>query len=690
MALALGLKNSAIARSGALRYYAAASLFFANKSRRQSTLVENAMPHRITLPLFSLSSLSLLLMALHAPAFAQTSAMAPDIPSAKFEVLVPGADYVKQVVMIPMRDGVKLYTVIVIPNGAARAPMILTRTPYNAAKRAARNVSPRMASMLPEGDDNIVASGYIRVFQDVRGKHGSEGDYVMTRPLRGPLNATSVDHATDAWDTIDWLVNNVKQSNGKVGMLGSSYEGFTVLMALADPHPALKVAVPMSPMVDGWRGDDWFHNGAFRTNNFAYIGGQTGARGDGVQLASGAYDDYASMLQAGSMADYARQYGLDQLNFSKKLFEHPAYDSYWQQQALDVILGARPLTVPTMTVVGRWDQEDIYGAYASYAAMEAKDKTNTMNYLVVGPWRHSGVNYDGSSLGVLKFTGDTAAQFRRDVMQPFLDQYLKDDAPKADTAPVWSYLTGANRWQRLNQWPLAPASTPLYLKDGFRLGFDQIADGAQAGAGVAGFDDYVADPAKPVPFVQRPVRMNDGAVWKPWLVSDQRSYSDRTDVLTYVTGPLAAPLQISGQPMVNLFASTSGTDADWVVKLIDVYPDEMAAQPELGGYQLGIAMEIFRGRYRQGLDQARPITAGKVERYRFALPNADHVFLPGHRVMVQIQSSWFPLYERNPQTFVPNIFYAKPGDYRKATQRIYHAPGMASMIELPVVGKAGL
>jgi putative CocE/NonD family hydrolase len=641
------------------------------------------MYRRITLSLSSLSALSLAMMALHAPVIAQTSSMAPDIPSAKFEALTPGADYVKQVVMIPMRDGVKLYTVIVLPKNAEHAPMMLTRTPYNAAKRAARNVSPRMASMLPEGDDNFVAAGYIRVFQDVRGKYGSEGDYVMTRPIRGPLNDTKVDHATDAWDTIDWLVKNVKQSNGKVGMVGSSYEGFTVLMALADPHPALKAAVPMSPMVDGWRGDDWFHNGAFRTSNFDYIGGQTAARGEGTQLVTGVYDDYESILKAGSMADYASQFGVEKLNFSKKIFEHPAYDSYWQEQALDRILGARALTVPTMTVVGRWDQEDIYGAYASYAATEPKDKQNNLNYLVVGPWRHSGVNYNGSSLGALKFTGDTAFEFRRDVMQPFFDQYLKDGAAKADTPPVFSYQTGTNRWQRLAKWPLAAASTPIYLKAGFGLGFDQPAGGAQ-------FDEYVADPAKPVPFVPRPVRMADAAVWKPWLVTDQRGYSDRTDVLTYVTEPLRAPLQISGQPMVNLFASTSGTDADWVVKLIDVYPDEVASQPELGGYQLGIAMDIFRGRYRQGLDKPVAIPAGKVENYRFALPNADHVFLPGHRVMVQIQSSWFPLYDRNPQTFVPNIFYAKPGDYRKATQRVYHAPGMESTIELPVVGKATL
>jgi putative CocE/NonD family hydrolase len=630
---------------------------------------------RIRLPL-----LSLVLAALHAPAFAQTPAMAPDIAATRFEAIVPGADYTKQVVMIPMRDGARLYTVIVVPKGARDAPIMLTRTPYDAAKRAERNTSPHIASMLPEGDDAFIANGYIRVFQDVRGKHGSEGDYVMTRPLRGPLNNTAVDHSTDAFDTIDWLVKNVKQSNGRVGMVGSSYEGFTVLMALIDPHPALRAAVPMSAMVDGWRGDDWFHNGAFRLPNLGYFAGQTAARGAGATISTGVYDDYEFGLRAGSTSDYAKIFGVDQLTFTKKIFEHPAYDSYWQEQALDRILGARPLKVPTMHVVGRWDQEDIYGPYAAYAATEKLDKNNDMNHLVVGPWRHSGVNYNGSTLGPLHFSGDTAAEFRREVMLPFFNQYLREGGPKAATPPVFSYQTGTNKWQRLSQWPLAPAAQPIYLKAGFKLGFDKPAGGAQ-------FDDYVSDPAKPVPFVPRPVRANDANVWKPWLVSDQRSFSDRPDVLTYVTEPLTAPLQISGAPMVNLFAATSGSDIDWVVKLIDVYPDEMASQPELGGYQLGIAMDIFRGRYRIGLDKPTAIPANKVERYRFELPNADHVFLPGHRVMVQIQSSWFPLYDRNPQTFVPNIFYAKPEDYKKATQKVYHAAGMESSIELPVVRK---
>jgi putative CocE/NonD family hydrolase len=634
--------------------------------------------------------LSSLLSVLIVPAaVAQTAPMAPDIP-AKFEAGIPGANYIKRDVMIPMRDGVKLHTVIVIPKGARHAPIVLTRTPYNASGRAQRNISPSITAVVGEGDEVIVDAGYIRAFQDVRGKYGSEGDYVMTRPLKGPLNATRTDHSTDAWDTIEWLVKNIPETNGKVGMIGSSYEGFTVLMALTDPHPALKVAVPMSPMVDGWRGDDWFHNGAFRMPNLSYIAGQTTAKGNGGALATGVYDDYDGMLRAGSVGDYAKQFGLDQLNFTRKLFEHPAYDSYWQHQALDKILAKRALKVPTMTVVGYWDQEDIYGAYATYAAVEPQDKANDKNFLVVGPWRHSGVNYEGSTLGALKFTGDTALEFRRDFMLPFLDQYLKDGAPVADTPPVLFYQTGVNRWQRLPRWPLACADgcpaplTPIYLKPGFKLGFD-APQGAPTGQGAQEYDEYVADPAKPVPFVARPVRMGDANVWKPWLVSDQRFVSDRTDVLSYVTEPLKTRLQISGAAMVNLFASSSGTDADWVVKLIDVYPDEVPSQPTMGGYQLGIAMDIFRGRYRNSLEHPTPVTANAVEKYRFALPNANHVFLPGHRVMVQIQSSWFPLYDRNPQTYVANIFHAKPADYKKATVKVYHAGAQSSAIELPVV-----
>ena len=602
-------------------------------------------------------------------------AITPDIP-AHFAnpTVAANADYAKREVEIPMRDGVTLHTVIVIPKGATRAPIMLTRTPYHADKRAARNDSPSMAATLAQGDEGFVAAGYIRVFQDVRGKYRSGGDYVMVRPVRGPLNPTKVDHGTDAWDTIDWLVKHVPESNGRVGMIGSSYEGFTVLMALTDPHPALKVAVPMSPMVDGWRGDDWFHNGAFRQNSWSYHAGQTEAKGEGEGIATGIYDDYDAYLRAGSSGDFARKYGVADLPYSVKVMQHPAYDSFWSGQALDRTLAAHPPKVPVMLVVGAWDQEDIYGAYSVYAALRPLNLAPV--HLVVGPWRHSGANYDGSSLGALQFTGDTALEWRRDVLQPFLDHYLRDDAPAADTPPVWAYETGTNKWRRLDGWPVTTALTPFYLQAGMGLAF---------GPATEGHDDYVSDPAHPVPFVPRPVRMGDASVWKPWLVGDQRPAAARPDVLTY-TGPvLTKPVHIAGQTMVDLFASTSGSDADWVVKLIDVYPDEVPSQPEMGGYQLAVALDIFRGRYRESLSAPTAIPVDTPQRYSFALPNADHVFLPGHRIMVQIQSSLFPLYDRNPQTFVPNIFDAKAGDYRPATMRVLRGGATASALRLPVV-----
>jgi len=605
-----------------------------------------------------------------------TPPLAPDIP-AKFTPPADAANYDRREVMIAMRDGVKLHTVLLVPRGARRAPIILTRTPYNASKRTERAASNLLAGTLGTGDDYLADGSYIRVYQDVRGKYGSEGDYVMTRPLRGPLNTSKVDHSTDAYDTIDWLVKNVPESNGKVGMTGSSYEGFTVLMALVHPHPALRAAIPMCPMVDGWRGDDWFHNGAFRQTNFDYFLGQSTQRGEGKQVARPGYDDYEGFRRAGSGNDWARAMGIDQLALWRKVVEHPAYDAYWQGQALDKLLAAEPLTVPTMIVASIWDQEDSYGGVATYRALEPKDKANDKLFFVLGPWRHSGGNAEGASIGPLRFDGDTAAAYRMTVARPFLDARLKDNAPRATTSPVTVFETGTQAWRRLDRFP--PAGTvvkPFYLQAGGRAGF--------AAPTAEGFDEYVADPAKPVPYLPRPVRFADGDAWRQWLLVDQRMVADRPDVLGYTSDVLTAPVKVVGAPQVNLFASTTGGDADWVVKLIDVYPEEVPARPELGGYQLGVAMDIFRGRYRDSLEHPSAIPAGTVQRYRFALPTIDHVFLPGHRIMVQIQSSWFPLYDRNPQTFVDNIFLAKPGDYRKATQRVFHQPRAASTIELPV------
>jgi putative CocE/NonD family hydrolase len=609
-----------------------------------------------------------------------------DIP-AKFTAPLTGYDYTKREAMIPMRDGVKLHTVIVVPKGAMNAPILLTRTPYNADKRTARNDSPSMAATLPLGDEVFVAAGYIRVFQDVRGKYGSEGAYVMTLPVRGPLNTGAADHVTDAYDTIDWLVKNTPESNGKVGMIGSSYEGFTVVMALLGPHPALKVAAPESPMVDGWMGDDWFHYGAFRQTNFDYFTLQTTKTKEGDPVARDGYDDYESFRRAGSAGAYARLHGLEQLPWAQRTMEHPGYDGFWQGQALDKLVAQKPSQVPTMWIQGLWDQEDMWGAIHSYLALQAAGHADG-NFLVMGPWRHSQVNYDAYTLGPLKWEGDTALQFRRDVLKPFFDQYLKDGSPKADTPTVFIYNTGENHWDRLRKWPLACEKgcaaplKPLYLQDGFNLAFDKPAATTDL------HDTYISDPAKPVPYLPRPVRFADSAKWQQWLVSDQRAVADRTDVLTYQTPALTAPVRIGGAPIADLFAATSGTDADWVVKVIDVYPDEVPSQPEMGGYQLAVSMDIFRGRYRESFEFGKAIPANTPQRYRFTLPTANHVFLPGHRMMVQIQSTWFPLYDRNPQTFVPNIFFAKPADYVKATQSVYRSGDHSSAVWLPVTSVA--
>ena len=623
--------------------------------------------------------------------FALSQTQPPDLPSDIPEKLAPAVDafdFVKRDVMIPMRDGVKLHTVILLPTGAHTAPILLTRTPYGAAKAVTQNDSAHLTSVLPNGDDIVSVSGYIRVFQDVSGKFGSEGSYVMNRPLRGPLNGSATDHTTDTWDTIDWLTKNVPESNGRIGMIGTSYGGFLVLMALVNPHPALKVAVAIAPMVDVWRGDDWFHNGAFRqiyALDYAYE--QTATRKSEDLLWRSKYDDYDTFLEAGSVSALARRTGVDQLPFWQRLVQHPAYDAFWQQQAVDRILASRPIAVPTMYVHGLWDQEDIYGAPAAYGATEAKDAANDRNFLVIGPWNHGGSNRDGSSLGPLRFDGDTGLWFRSSVLQPFLDQYLKDGAPKANTPPVLAYETGTDTWRRYQRWPqsceqgCSAMMRPLYLAKSGSLSFQTPTAGSSA------FDEYVSDPAKPVPYRLRPLRPVywTDSTWGQWLVDDQRNFSDRPDVLVYTTPVLKEPLRIAGQPIVHLHASTSGTDSDWVVKLIDVYPDEVSRQPALGGYQLMITADIFRGRYRESFERATPIPAGKVLEYRFALPNANHVFLPGHRIMVQVQSSWFPLYDRNPQTFVDNIFLAMPADYRRATQRLYSGAVTPSRIDLPVL-----
>jgi len=612
---------------------------------------------------------------------ARVTPMTPDVVE-HFEQVLPSADFIRREVMVPMRDGTKLYTVIVMKKGTVGGPILLSRTPYDAHGATHRVASQRIVDILEAMDAEFAEDGYIRVYQDIRGMHRSEGQYVMNRPIVGPLNDTGIDESTDAYDTIDWLVKNVPESNGNVGIIGSSYLGFTTLMAEINPHPALKAAVPESPMVDGWMGDDWFHNGAFRVSSLDYAVGQAYNKGDGGgDFALGEGDHYTRYLQAGSVSDFVNMLGIADVPGVRKFLENPAYTDFWSLQAVDRWFAARPLTVPTMLELGQWDHEDSYGAPAVYRAIEPKDTRNDMVSLVIGPWRHSGANHGGYGLGALTFTGDTAREWRVHYLKPFLDHWLKG-APDPHTPPVLTYATGINEWQESPRWPMGTA-TPLYLSADHAATFDRPA--------AAGHDDYVSDPAHPVPFIPRPIDMSDADQWKPWLVHDQRFVSDRPDVISWQTAPLDHPVQIMGAPAVDLYAATTGTDSDWVVKLIDVYPNDVpepanqGGKPSMAGFELPIGIEIFRGRYVHSFSQPSALRPGQVEHYRWTLPNVNHVFLPGHRIMVQIQSSLFPLYDRNPQTFVPNIMYARPGDYRPATQSIWRGGATASSVVLPIV-----
>jgi hypothetical protein len=584
--------------------------------------------------------------------------------------------------MVPMRDGTKLYTVIFMKKGVTNAPIILSRTPYDAKGSTARTASQSVVDVLPIMYREFVNDGYIIVQQDIRGLHRSEGTFVMNRPIVGPLNKTGIDESTDAYDTIDWLVKHVPESNGKVGTIGSSYLGFLTLASEINPHPALKAAVPQSPMVDGWMGDDWFHNGAFRVGGFDFALSQSTGKADaGASLPVGKGDDYTRYLEAGSMGDYARALRIENVPFVRKLMENPAYTEFWSGQAVDKWMAARPLTVPTMLEVGQWDQEDSYGAPAVYKALKDKYEGTDLLHLVIGPWRHSGANHYGYELGDLTFNGDTALQWRTEELKPFFDHYLKG-APDPHTPPVYTYATGINKWEASPKWPMG-TPTPVYLTASNGVSFERPA--------ASGHDDYVADPSKPVPFLPRPIDMGDADQWHTWLVHDQRFVDGRTDVLSYVSAPVTAPVHIMGAPQVDLFAATSGTDSDWVVKLIDVYPNEnpeeasQGAKKNMSGFELPVGIEIFRGRYVDSFAEPHALTPGKVTEYRWNLPNVDHVILPGHRIMVQVQSSLFPLYDRNPQTFVPNIFNAKAGDYQKATQSIFYGGNSASAVYLPIV-----
>lgn len=610
-----------------------------------------------------------------------------DIP-ASFKPPRIGADHERREVKVPMRDGVALHTVVILPQGATRAGVVLDRTPYGASSLTQVTSSARAASCLHPLHSDLVRAGYVLVVQDVRGKHESEGEYLMNRPLRGPLNDAAIDHSTDAWDTMAWLVAHLPECNGRVATLGLSYDGFAALMSLIDPHPALAACVAIAPMVDTWAGDDWFHNGAFRQMPAAwYAYRQTTAKSSGIPWPALRHDEYETWLQAGSAGAAGRLLGLEQLPFWQRLMQHPDYDGHWRGQSLDKLLAGHELSVPTMLVHGLWDSEDIYGPLAAYAALDTNPANRDKTHVVIGPWSHVSTFFlDGAAHGPLRFGSDTARTFRQHQLLPFLDARLKDGAAATDLPRVHAFETGANRWLEYQGWPPEHSHPKcLFLQPGFQLSFDRPVDADDAGC-----DEFVSDPAKPVTYQPRPIRPKDapGYAWERWLVEDQRFASDRPDVLTYTSDYLEQPLRLAGQPVVHLHASTSGSDVDWIVKLIDVQPDEVPGNETLGGYQLPLAMEILRARFRDDPSSPEPVPPGERVHYVIKLPHVSHALLPGHRLMLQIQCTWFPLYDRNPQTFVRNIMSATPADYVKATQRVYRGGAAATRVELPVLGGA--
>lgn len=571
-----------------------------------------------------------------------------------------GPEYVRTEAMIPMRDGVKLHAVIVRPagsdaDGAAALPFLMERTPYGVDGYSAKRV--------PASKPALAASGYIFVYEDIRGRYGSEGQFVMNRPIVAHTAKTDVDETTDTHDTIDWLLKNVKNNDGKVGVLGISYPGFLAIMAGIDAHPAVKAISPQAPMTDVWRGDDFFHNGAFReTYGFDYVQ-QLEAQKTDVP-ADSKEDQYDFFLKNVDFAGAAKSAGMQDLPTAKIFLTQPSYTRFWKDMAVEDRLN--DVHVPTLEVGGWWDQEDMWGTQAEYAALKGHDKDL---FMVLGPWNHGGwARSAGDSLGgdfgKVSFGGVKTAQDYRDTFEtPFFEYYLKGK-PGFDLKGVASFRTGENKWERYDVWPPKSGFTAanLYLTaNGGLLEMPQLPKAPLPRNELA---SYIADPADPIPYRHRPVQSTygSGSKWRTWLVEDQRFVDGRKDLAEFKGAVLDKDVTVTGDVMADIFASTTGTDADWIVKLIDVAPD---------GQQTMIVDEIFRGRYRKSFEKPEPIAAGKVEEYKWSLHGADHTFLKGHRMMVEVQSSWFPLYDRNPQTYVENIMTAPASAYQKATVKIY-------------------
>jgi len=617
-------------------------------------------------------------------------------------------EYTRQEVMIPMRDSVKLHAIILRPKDySASLPFLMKRTPYGVDGNTPESINPN--------EPELAASRYIFVFEDIRGRYKSEGIFLMSRPMVDHHDPKQVDESTDTYDTVDWLLKNIPNNNGRVGVFGVSYPGFLAMAAGIDPHPAVKAISPQAPMIDVWMGDDFFHNGAFReTYGYDYILAMESSKE--ITLSKLDEDAYDFFLRAGSFEAAAKKAGVDKLPSGIAFFQHPSYDDFWRARGVQWHLN-QP-TVPTLFVGGFWDQEDMFGPQEAYAKLEPHD-THQENFIVIGPWNHGQWGATTRRLGNIQFGEPTTDEFRKRYEAPFFAHYLKDEAGFTLKNSA-AFESGSNRWREYTHWPPAESkSQNLYLSaDGsLVLASSEPKKSAQGKKDAANYREYVSDPANPVPYRHRPIQAtySQGSKWFTWMVEDQRFVSDRPDVATWTTPPLDHDLTIAGDVIADLFASTSGTDTDWVVKLIDEYPSSAAsassvpaipvsssasmpstnppaastpsssltsstssisltAPPsDLSGYQLMVNGEIFRGRYRNSFEHPEAIPAGQVLEYRFSLHAADHTFLKGHRIKVQVQSTWFPLYDRNPQKFLPNIMTATSDDFAKATQRIYPA-----------------
>lgn len=598
---------------------------------------------------------------------AQESGQKPLVKSPEFNV---------KEVMIPMRDGIKLHTLISLPQEQTEPlPIIMARTPYGTSGSS---------ELLNGSYKELADDGYIFVFQDIRGRHGSEGTFVMLRPVRDRRNPRAVDEASDAYDTVEWLLANVPNNNGRVGMLGVSYGGWLTAMAMLEPHAALKAVSPQASPADMWLGDDFFHNGAFRLSyGFEYSTMmETSKKQERFEFDR--YDTFDWYLSLGPLSNVNAQYLHGKIPTWNDFVAHANYDDFWKRQTLVPYL--TQVQVPTLNVAGWWDQEDFYGPLRIYEILEQHDDKDK-NFLIVGPWNHGGWNRsDGSHVGAVQFGSQTSKHFREKIQAPWFAHYLKDKG-NPPTAEAETFEAGTNVWRTWDEWPPRSRTKDreFYFQPDGKLSF-----GTPAAKKEDAFDSYVSDPFHPVPYRHRPIPATyypGGSGWPIWLVEDQRFVDDRPDVLSLETEPLEEDISIAGKIEAHLYASTTGSDSDWIVKLIDVYPENIPQDPKMGGYQLMVANEVFRGRYRKSFEKPEPIPSDDIIAYTIDLHTQNYCFKKGHRIMVQVQSTWFPLIDRNPQTFVPNIFEATAKDFRVAVQRVYRSAKYPSCIKVPVVTK---